>query len=568
GFSLLIAPSDQAAHIQGVRAQGFPDYALHPPGARDIYTAIVYLEPFDWRNQRAFGYDMLTEPVRRAAMVRAWEQGEISISGKVRLLQETDQDVQAGFLIYLPVYRRGLPHETDAQRRAHLLGWAYSPLRMNNLMESLLQRDYPELANRISIAIYDGTATSAAALMFTSAPPSAPRTGAFQETLPVDLSGHGWTLQAQTLPAFDREARRLADKDWVILGVGSLLSITLSLLAWLLVRAHLRVAMALQESTQAHRELVETQARLRLIFDASDVAIFLTDMKGHITQANARMAEMFRCPMGALIGSDYATHTHPEERENARQRMREILAQRVAAVKLERRYWRADDSEFWGLLDGHLMPDADGQPLGLIGVIADTTQRKEIEAQIQFLADHDYLTGLPNRALFVRHVEQALALAQRYRRQLGLLFLDLDGFKPVNDQYGHQAGDQVLREVATRLRGKIRASDTVCRQGGDEFVILVPECPDRNHLQQLAQVLVGVVGEPYEVMDVIVTITVSIGIAIYPDHGERIDDLLHSADAAMYLAKAAGPGQARFADGPAATSLSRTQAMSSGNRSA
>ncbi|WP_295392803.1 CHASE domain-containing protein [uncultured Thiodictyon sp.] len=549
GFARLIVPQDLAAFVQEVRAEGFPDYEVHPPGERASYTAIVYLEPFDWRNQRAFGYDMLSEPVRRAAMVRAWEQGQLSISGKVRLLQETEQDVQAGFLIYLPVYRRGLPHNTDAERRANLLGWVYSPLRMQNLMQSFLQRDYPELAQRLGIAIYDGTATTADGLMFASQSRLAVSAGRFQETLPIDLSGHRWTLHAQTLPAFDRQVQRFTERDWIVLGVGGALSIALSLLAWVLIKTHIRVAAALCETRLAHCELLESQERLRLIFDASEVAIFLTDLEGCITQANERMAEMFNCPMGQLIGSDYVSHIHPAERAIGRQRMRELLAQQTAEVKLERRYWREDGSEFWGLLDGHLVRDGQGQPIGLIGVIADTTQRKEAEARIQFLAHHDYLTGLPNRALFVEQMEQALALAQRYRRQLGLLFLDLDGFKPINDQYGHHVGDEVLREVAARLRDKVRASDTVCRQGGDEFVILVPECPGRHQLEQLAQVLVGVVGEPYEVLGATLSVTVSIGIAIYPDHGEQVDDLLRSADAAMYLAKAAGPGQARFADG-------------------
>lgn len=554
GFAALIAPADREAHVQAVRAEGFPDYILHPPGERDIYTAILYLEPFDWRNQRAFGYDMWSEPVRRAAMARAWEHGQVTLSGKVRLLQETDADVQAGFLIYLPVYRRGRPHDASSERRANLLGWAYSPLRMTSLMESLLQRDFSELADRIAIAIYDGTAVAADGLMFDATPVSVRAAHGFQVIQQIDLSGHAWTLHAQALPAFDEAGRTLGGKDWMILGSGGALSIALALLAWVLIRTHVRVTDALYQTAVAHRTLMETQARLQLIFDTSDVAIFLTDLEGRITQANARMAAMFRCPLGTLIGSDYVSHIHPAEREIGRQRMRELLAQQTAEVRLERRYWRADNSEFWGLLGGHLVRDADGRPVGLVGVIADTTQRKEAEAQVQFLAHHDDLTGLANRILLVERMEQALALARRYQRQVGLLFLDLDGFKPINDRYGHQAGDQVLREVARRLQARVRSSDTVCRQGGDEFVILVPECPGRAPLEQLAQVLLAVVSETYDVMGATLVITVSIGIAIYPDHGEQVDDLLNSADAAMYLAKAAGRGQVRFANAPTTAS--------------
>ncbi|WP_200374477.1 CHASE domain-containing protein [Thiocystis violacea] len=554
GFARRIDPADLAAQVAAIQAEGFSDFAVSPAGERAIYTAIVYLEPFDWRNRRAFGYDMFSEPVRREAMTRAWEEDRAALSGRVQLRQETARDVQAGFLIYSPVYRAGQPNETLAQRRANLLGWAYSPLRMTDLMQSFLQRNFPELTERLAIEIHDGRLVTPATRMFTSAPGTEPRAQSFQQTGLLTQGGHPWTLRLYSLPAFDRQAQRLTDADWILLGAGGGLSVSLALLAWILIRTHRRVTEALHEQARTHRALLEAQQRLQLIFDTSDVAIFLTDLEGRILQANARMAEMFRCPLGTLIGSDYVDHIHPAEREIGRQRMRELLARQTTEVKLERRYWRADESEFWGQLGGRLIQDADGHPLGLVGVIADTTQRKKAEAKIQYLAHHDYLTGLPNRALFVERVGQALVLAQRNQRQLGILFLDLNGFKPINDRHGHQAGDKVLREVAKRLRGHIRASDTVCRQGGDEFVILVPELPSPDHLEHLARTLATVIDRPYEIMGVSLSLTVSIGLAVYPDHGLTVDELLHSADAAMYQAKRDGPSRVRFAAPNAAVS--------------
>jgi len=548
GFARLIAAAETAALVQAIRAEGFTDFALRPPGQREITTAIVYLEPFDWRNRRAFGYDMFSEAVRREAMTRAWEQDRTALSGKVMLLQETKEDVQAGFLLYLPVYQPGLPHDTLAQRRTNLLGWAYSPLRMTDLMQSFLRHNFPELADRIAVTIYDGTLVDPAAQLFSSAPGSEPTTEGFQALARLDLGGHSWTLRAHSLGALDAQARSHAATGRSILGVGSALSISLALLAWTLLRTHRRVTEALHEKARAHRQLLESQERLRLIFDNSDVAIFLTDLQGRITQANARMAEMFRCPLETLIGSDYAAHTHPAEREIARQRMLEFLAQETAEVKLERRYWRADESEFWGQLSGHLIRDADGQPMGLVGVIADTTARRETEEKIAFLAHHDYLTGLPNRALFVELVGQALTLAARNRRHLGLLFLDLDGFKVINDRYGHRTGDRLLQQVAARLREHLRASDTVCRQGGDEFVTLVPECPQAADLEHLAGTLASAIARPYDVLGVTLTLTASIGMALYPEHGEDVDALMHSADTAMYRAKEAGRQRPQFAE--------------------
>ena len=123
GFARMLAPAELAAHEAEIRTEGFPDYAVRPVGERPQYSAIVYLEPFEGRNLRAFGYDMFSEEVRRAAMVRARDSGLPAVSGKVVLVQETGHDVQAGCLMYLPLYRKGMPVGTVEERRAALLGF-------------------------------------------------------------------------------------------------------------------------------------------------------------------------------------------------------------------------------------------------------------------------------------------------------------------------------------------------------------------------------------------------------------------------------------------------------------
>ncbi len=140
GFAVPVPAAQLASHEQRIRAEGFPDYRVSPPGKRDFYTAIVYLEPFDWRNQRAFGYDMYSEPVRREAMERARALGVPALSGRVRLVQETSSDVQAGVLLYLPVFQRGAPLETPAQRDQAFMGWVYAPFRLGDLMLGTLGR--------------------------------------------------------------------------------------------------------------------------------------------------------------------------------------------------------------------------------------------------------------------------------------------------------------------------------------------------------------------------------------------------------------------------------------------
>jgi len=139
GFSLLIRKDQLARHIATIRKQGFPAYTVRPAGDRDVYSSIIYLAPFSGRNLRAFGYDMYAESVRRAAMEQARDENRAALSGKVLLVQETEKEVQAGTLMYMPAYRKSMPIETIAQRRAALDGWVYSPFRMDDLLAGVLK---------------------------------------------------------------------------------------------------------------------------------------------------------------------------------------------------------------------------------------------------------------------------------------------------------------------------------------------------------------------------------------------------------------------------------------------
>jgi CHASE1-domain containing sensor protein len=170
GFSLIIPRERLTQHIQEIRSQGFPDYNVKPEGDREIYTSIIYLEPFSGRNLRAFSYDMFSEPVRRLAMERARDLAAPVLSGKVILVQETGQDVQAGTLMYVPVYRKGMSTDTIADRRAAIYGWVYSPYRMNDLMQGVLKGWNSEVRKWIRLQIFDDESLSADSLLYDSLP--------------------------------------------------------------------------------------------------------------------------------------------------------------------------------------------------------------------------------------------------------------------------------------------------------------------------------------------------------------------------------------------------------------
>jgi diguanylate cyclase (GGDEF)-like protein len=193
-------------------------------------------------------------------------------------------------------------------------------------------------------------------------------------------------------------------------------------------------------------------------------------------------------------------------------------------------------------------PDEVGEMVESFNLLVEKLQNSE--AQMTYLAHHDALTELPNRHSFMESMQQSLALADRQSNALALLFIDLDGFKLINDQYGHEVGDQVLKQVATRLQESVRQSDLVGRLGGDEFVVLLTDNPDHHQAGMIANKVIGRLSEPYIFKGVEAWLSASIGIARFPEHSRNLQALFASADTAMYAAKRAGRSQYQFAHAP------------------
>lgn len=181
-----------------------------------------------------------------------------------------------------------------------------------------------------------------------------------------------------------------------------------------------------------------------------------------------------------------------------------------------------------------------GELLRHVAVFSDITVRKAEEERLQHLALHDALTDLPNRPLLTERLEQSIVRAQREKARVGLIYFDLDKFKPVNDNHGHEVGDQILREVAERVLDCVRASDTVARLGGDEFVVLLPTVDGGAEAMMVAEKIRQALNRPFEVAGLVLEIGCSLGVAMYPDHGENAVGLMRHADAAMYEAKKEG----------------------------
>jgi len=218
---------------------------------------------------------------------------------------------------------------------------------------------------------------------------------------------------------------------------------------------------------------------------------------------------------------------------------------------LKEGYWQG---EIWNRRkSGEVYPEwlsiravynADGFLSHFVGIFSDITERKQFEEKLTYLATHDPMTTLPNRTLFNDRLEQAVLQAQRYHNLFALLFVDLDGFKQVNDSLGHDKGDLLLVEAAARMRRQVRSSDSVARLGGDEFTILLLDLNQAEDAERIAAKVVDALGQPYELDGTMVDfVGASIGVAIYPTHGSNVEAILKAADDAMYAAKGGGKGR-------------------------
>lgn len=286
----------------------------------------------------------------------------------------------------------------------------------------------------------------------------------------------------------------------------------------------------------------EFETRLSsMVFRSSAEGIIITDVEGEILAVNPAFTRITGYTAAEAIG------------KNPR-----ILSSGMQPPSFYAEFWRAlrEEGVWQGEIfnrrkSGEVYPewlnvttvrDNEGQILSYIAILSDLSRLLAAEKQLAYLAHYDSLTKLPNRHLFGDRLDRAVAQARRTQQKFSLLFVDLDRFKPINDRFGHLAGDGVLKEVATRLQGGVRESDTVARLGGDEFVIIAPGLCGEAEIGRLCAKLIDAISRPLSIDSHELSVGGSFGCAVYPDHGTDGLDLLKRADEAMYRAKHVGGG--------------------------
>ncbi|WP_430457081.1 diguanylate cyclase domain-containing protein [Rheinheimera sp.] len=313
-------------------------------------------------------------------------------------------------------------------------------------------------------------------------------------------------------------------QDYELLGdVGSLIAISL-------------------ERQRDREALRQSEARHRLLTDHASDVIWTMDLVGNINYVSPSVQRLRGFTAEEVMQQHLTEALTPDSAQLVWNQMIQASAL-VAAGKpypefvadLEQPH--KDGGTVWSEVKTGGIYNEAGEFIGVVGVARDLTERRKAEQQMRYLAQHDSLTGLPNRALFMDRLHQALTYCSRHQRQLAVLLLDLNKFKPVNDEYGHAAGDELLKATGEALRKSLRASDTVARLGGDEFVVLLPQLESPLEVSTVAAKITAALVQPFVLSMATVQIGCSIGQALFPDDGSDADQLIRVADERMYQQK-------------------------------
>ncbi len=551
-YAAVVPGARKDKHIAAIRKEGFPEYTIKPEGEREIYAPVIYIEPFTGLNLRVPGFDNYSNPERRAVVDRARDSGDAVITGKIKLMQETNKDLQAGCLMFLPVYKNGMPHDTLAERRANIVGWVASAFRMDDLMSGILG----ERTTDLDIEIYDGTEISDQTLIYdddknlsTGAKPNS----WFQSINRVEIAGHNWTMVVSSLPSLEAHLDMGKSRFIGFAGIGT--GILLALLTWLLVRGR----------TQAQQLLVRAQESRAMIENSPDtIARYDSDCRR--IYANPAFGELTEGGVAALLGKKPSECPGGQNSEIYEALVREVFVTGKNS-QFELKWLGKDGKEICSHLRLTAERNSSGIVTSVLGVGRDITELNDSRADLksanerlesmnvllQSLATSDPLTRLPNRRLLLDRLKQALASSARTGREGALLFIDLDNFKTLNDTLGHDIGDILLQQVAQRLESCIREGDTVARLGGDEFVVMLEDLSEKD-LESAAQTeavgeqILASLNQPYQLATHEFRNSPSIGATLFNGHLQSIDELLKQADIAMYQAKKDGRNTLRFFD--------------------
>ncbi|MBL8428429.1 MAG: CHASE domain-containing protein [Dechloromonas sp.] len=425
GFALMIQPKDKAVHEAAIRASGFPHYSIKPDGEREQYSSIVFLEPFSEINQRAFGYDMFSDPVRRLAMERARDSDQPALSGRITLLQENADLPQPGFLIYVPVYRSGSPRSNPTERKAALLGFTYLAFRTRDLLSAV----YNPGNKDVEVELYDTAAAPDNLLFDSQTDHQAVSRGRQKATMPIEFGGHQWVAQFRSRPEFDSITESPLPSS---IAIGGILG-GLAVFFWLKRNARFN-----QRIRSDAGRLRNNEVRLRTLINTMPNIVCLKDGAGRWTEANTQLLNMLGLGNTDYRGSTSQALAASGKFDQSTLALLEASDETVwqTGERLHDELIFRDDAARERVFDIAKVPlyDADGGRLALVMVGHDVTQRVLAEKELRS-AERKF-RGL---------VEQSLA---------GVYIIQAGRFRYVNPWFarifGYDSPDEIIDLIPVR----------------------------------------------------------------------------------------------------------------------
>jgi len=473
-------------------------------------------------NEKAIGLDLLKDPVMRAETQLARASGKLTLAGPLPLRQGG-----LGLVARMPIFLAD-----DTQQPVF---WGFTNVVLR-LPQALAAAHLPDLAQRnLAYRLWRVNPESGQTQVIAESGPE-------PLTEPVDKSftvpNGAWTLSVAPSNGWDNPMRLAARLMW-----GLLASLVLAYLAKLQMRQFASKVNLEQQVVARTRDIQTSQMQLAATLQAIPDQLFEIDLDGRFITYHAPRSSLVMMPVESLIGKTVHDVLPEAAAQTVLQALQDAMRDGVSYGKqLE---LSLPTGARWFELSVARKSPAAGQNSSFIVISHDITDRVEAGQHVHQLAYFDSLTGLPNRTLLHERIHQAVAQAERRQEQLCVMFLDLDHFKNVNDTLGHRVGDQLLVQAALRMQATVRTQDTVARLGGDEFILLLPDTSARGSVR-VANKLLQAISQPITLAGHDLSMTPSIGVAIYPDDGVDADTLLQHADAAMYRAKNSGRNGFQF----------------------
>lgn len=550
----LFVASDYVEHTEFIDFVGTLGFHTRAPGivalgfielaADGQQTSIAYIYPENARNVSLLGFNSFADPVRKRSMLEAAQTNGAVLSSPVLLFQndpgvvpDAVADEPLGYLLYLPV--NAVYKASGGTQPSALTGWVYIAFRLDEALAAMFDGE----AVVLDYEVFDMTNPDDVRVVYRSSIAPDARPHGFSPLVAertLSMLGRSWQFRVFSTRQYQQEFKPPTG-SWIVI-LGLTVSVFLGLLSWLF----LDRTRGLRLIRRMNHQLRTSEQRWKYALEGAGDGVWDYDLRQRKIHVSARWKQMLGYESSDLPDSlsNWADMVHPEDYPVLEKTLAGYIKGDLVDYAVEYRMRCKDGSWKWVLARGMVVErTTSGMALRMVGTTTDISRMKASEELIWQQANFDTLTGIPNRRMFFERLQMEIQRVQRYGGAFALLFIDLDEFKEINDQRGHNVGDEVLKCITERLLGLVRSTDLVARLGGDEFTIIVNHVTSAADLETIVQKILAVVQQPIDIEGYIAKVSASIGVVNCPDDGFNADELLNKSDRAMYVAKAKGKNQ-------------------------